>query len=511
MVQLREMVLLSIVSQLEPIFFIKGNAMNKVKLPIYIPLLLIMIIVVAVSFVSFNFIKTSKTVSAVSSAEESDASENVYDKIDSYLAETVKAAHIPALSITMVDKDGVVFSNSYGECKSTETPFLLGSVTKSFTAACIMQLKEQDILNLDDKMSKFLPDYKYSDDITIRQLLNHTSGLGEHHNLTNYKIVGKQGEHVYSNVNYSLLGKIIEAASGVSYQEYVTKNIFGPLGMSNSSASIDGSLNKGLIQGYRNWFGINVPTKPQYSEADDAWITLPAGYLSASTDDLGKYLRMYLSGGYDVLSEDSIRQMFYDGVEVEADIPYRYGMGWNYIKDPLPEHILRHSGLVETGMSVIYVLPERGLAYAIAINTNDYFVGKDFMDRLDWSVALMLMGERYNVIKPAEFGGFHTLYDLAYIIVFAISLLPLCLMGLYYKRINKGRFGTRIILLLLLHLVLPVILLLFPLMLSTPLWVVQAFVPDLFLTLVLSACLLFSGGIVKAVLIVLNKRKAIKN
>ena len=424
---------------------------------------------------------------------------DVFEQIDDYLSDAAKKAHFPAMSVTIVDRENVLLSKSYGDCKSTDTPFLLGSVSKSFTALCIMQLTEQGKINLDANIKEYLPDAKYGSQITVRQLLNHTSGLGEHHNLSNYKIVGKQGVHTYANVNYTLLGKIIEAASNQSYESYVTENIFTPLNMSKSAATLEKSIENGLIDGHENWFGSNVKTKPKYPAKSDAWISVPAGYLSASTADLGKYLQMYLGGGKGIISSESIQKMFYENVEVEASIPYRYGFGWTLINEPLKEPALRHSGLVETGMSTVYLLPESGIGIAVAVNTNDYFVGKDMMDRIDWSIALMLMGEKPNQIGGSEYGARHFLYDMIYFVALCVAVLPLALLRVYQKRLNKGKLALKITVLALLHLLLPIFLLLLPQMFfSTPLWVVCAFVPDMFTAIIISSVLLFAGGFLKA-------------
>lgn len=433
---------------------------------------------------------------------------SVYDEIDSYLADACKKARFPGASVTIVNKDEVLLSRTYGDCESTDTPFLLGSVSKSFTAVCIMQLVEQGKIDLSGKLSDYLPNATDGDGISILQLLNHTSGLGEHQNLGNYKITGKQGEHVYSNVNYSILGKVIEAVSGLTYEDYVTENVFRPLSMSKSAATYEKAKENGLIEAYEDWFGINTKTASKFPTSDDAWITASAGYLSASTSDLGKYLQMYLRGGEGIISADSINKMFYENVEVQADIPYKYGMGWTLINEPLKEPALRHSGLVETGMSTVYILPESGIGIAIAVNTNDYFVGKDLMDRMDWSIALMLMGDKPNQISANEYVMRHLLYDLAYFAVMIISELPLCLISVYKNRLTKGRMSVKIALLVLLHLILPIFILLLPQMFfATPLWVVKAFVPDMFLTIILSSCLLFIGGIIKSVLLIANKTK----
>lgn len=438
---------------------------------------------------------------------ESNSEADVFAKIDAYLSEATRKAHFPATSITIVDKENVLFSKTYGDCASTDTPFLLGSVSKSFTALCVMQLVEKGKIDLDEKIEKYLPNATDGGKITIRQLLNHTSGLGEHQNLENYRIVGKQGVHCYANVNYSLLGKIIESVSNQSYESYVTENIFNPLKMTHSSATLSESKEKGLIEGHENWFGWSVKTNPKYPKDDSAWISISAGYISSSTADLGKYLQMYLNGGEEIISSESIEKMFYENIKVDADIPYSYGMGWTLINEPLKEPALRHSGLVETGMSTIYILPEQGIGIAFASNTNDYFVGKDLMDRIDWSVALLLMGDEPNQIGENEFVTRHLLYDLAYLVVFAISILPLCFINIFKKRLTNGKLSLKITGVVFLHLLLPIfILLLSEIFFQTPLWVVCAFVPDMFLATIISSTLLFAGGIIKTILLI-SKRK----
>ena len=451
----------------------------------------------AFSFFSFGFPQTT-------TARAEDEIDSVYTRIDAYLSDAQEKAHFPAMSVTIVGREELLFSKTYGDCEGTDVPFLLGSVSKSFTALCIMQLAERGKINLDSPIAEYLPEATDGEKITVRQLLNHTGGLGEHQTLENYKVVGRQGVHTYANVNYSLLGKIVESVSGQSYEEYVTDNVFNPLNMSHSAAE----TNDGLIDGHRNWFGFQVNTAPKYPKSDGAWITVPAGYLCASTDDLGKYLQMYLNGGQGIISKDSIEKMFYENVSVDASIPYRYGMGWTLINEPLKEPALRHSGLVETGMSTVYLLPEREIGIAIAVNTNDYFVGKDLFDRIDWSVALMLMGDEPNQIGENEYITRHLMYDLAYLVVLAVAVLPLCLLPLYKKRLKKGSSALKIAEIALLHLLLPLFLLLIPqIFFSTPLWVVCAFVPDMFTVIAASSALLFLGGMIKPVLFIIAYKK----
>ncbi len=434
-------------------------------------------------------------------ASEAREGADIFGVIDAYLQACAQNARIPALSVTIVDKDSVLFSESYGDCESPDTPFLLGSVSKSFTAVCIMQLVERGEVDLTADISTYLPDATDGERITVGQLLNHTSGLGEHQTLADYEIVNEQGVHVYANVNYSLLGKIIEAVSGQSYSDYVTENVFTPLGLSRTAATLAESEHNGLIDGCINYWGLHLKSAHRYPESEDAWITVPAGYISSSTNDLGRYLQMYLGGGDGVISQQSIDTMFYgDTVYVDGDIPFRYGYGWACIGEPLSEPVLRHSGLVETGTSCVFILPERGTAVAVASNVNDYFVTNNMMDSLGWGVVLMLSDGVPNEIAAGAYPASHARIDLIMAAVTAASVLSLCLLPKYARGIKQGKGRVSALLPVLLDwLFASFIVLLVPIFFGTPLWVARAFVPDVFITAVVSAALFFAGGLLKGV------------
>lgn len=425
-----------------------------------------------------------------------------YDKIDDYLNRCVQNAKIPALTVTIVDKDNVLFSESYGRCDNCDTPFVLGSVSKSFTAVCIMQLVEQGKIDLNDKISVYLPGTVDGDRITVKQLLNHTSGLGEYQTLENCKIINEQGIHHYANVNYSLLGKIIEKVSGIPYEDYLSENVFAPLHLSHTAASQEKSVENGLIDGYTNYWGFHLKRSHQYPNSENAWISVPAGYLSSSANDLGRYLQMYLNGGENILSRESIDTMFYgDTVYVDGDVPFWYGYGWATVKEPLTEPVLRHSGLVETGTSCVFVMPESGIGIAITANVNDYFVTNEMMDRLGWGVVLIILGAQPNEISGNAYLLNHLRIDLIMLSVFAVSILSFWLLPKYFKSIKKkGTFQTAISVIII-HLLFPILILfIVPFFFRTPLWVARAFVPDVFITVMISSTLLFISGIVKTIM-----------
>ena len=204
----------------------------------------------------------------------------------------------------IVTKNGsVLLKKAYGladyewNIKNTvDTKFQLASVTKQFTATAILQLVAKGELSLDDKLSKFFPDYPKADSVTIHMLLSHSSGLGlgfkelalttisadsaynEIKKIPYEFTPGTQSE--YSNIGYYLLGKIIEKVSGEKYAVYLKKNIFEKVGMKNTGVSNNDSIilrkakayhitENGYIHNpYINW-GFNLGHDGVYSTVED--------------------------------------------------------------------------------------------------------------------------------------------------------------------------------------------------------------------------------------------------
>ncbi len=436
---------------------------------------------------------------------------NFYKDMDKYLQTCVKNAHIPSMSITIVNKDDVLFSQNYGYCKSNDTPFFLGSVSKSFTAICVMQLVEQKKIDLNATLSTYLPNATDGTKILVRQLLNHTSGLGEYHTLKDYKIIYEQGIHHYANVNYSLLGEIIEKVSGLSYNNYITQNVFLPLQFTHTAASFQESQENGVIDGYINYWGIHVQKNHSYPSSKNSWISIPAGYISSSTNDLGKYLQMYLNGGNGLITKESMDTMFYkDTVYVDEDIPFWYGYGWATVKEPLSEPVLRHSGLVETGTSCVFILPKKEIGIAITSNVNDYFVTNNMMDSLGWGVVLKILGDTPNEISSNEYFFHHLFNDLIMLIVFITAILSICLLSKYrYKLKHHYRPLVALFPILINFIFAIFILLLVPVFFKTPLWVAKAFVPDVFIIVVISSILFLISGFIKTIILYQNKKEVL--
>ncbi len=427
-----------------------------------------------------------------------------YSKIDQYLEKECKAAHLPGMAVVLVDKDKVLFSSTYGNCTSLDAPFFIGSNSKSFTAVSILQLVEQGKIELDASISTYLPNANEGDKITVRQLLNHTSGIRTYDTQKHYKVSSGQGTHVYANTNYGLLGQIVEAVSGSSYCDYVSTNIFQPLGMSHSFTSLEEAKKNGLITGYRNYFGLMLPEELPYPDVKArGWVSIPAGYLLSSASDMGRYLQFYLRGGENILQPESIQSMFGDSVKISSD--REYGFGWGIRKD-YPEMVISHNGLVENYSANMFILPDSGIAGVILMNMNDYLVADDMTGMILHSVLEMLFDKAPVYIKDYSYLQKHLLMDGLYLLLVVLCILPILFFRRWKKAMKNGKKTGVILSFLFFHILLPTILLLVPVIVATPMFVIKAFVPDLYLVLVGGAAVAYGVGLFKIIYILKTKK-----
>jgi CubicO group peptidase (beta-lactamase class C family) len=308
--------------------------------------------------------------------------ESIADFIESEMA----ASGVPGLAYAVV-ADGVLFSaDAYGVARTgtdtevtPETPFLTGSISKSFTALAVMQLVEAGDVDLDADVSEYLDGYlgRPAGAITIRQLLGHTSGFSTLQGNTSHtdKTGGKGelqrtvdelaevepayepgGRWEYSNTNYQILGRLIEVVSGQEYQVYVAANILAPVGMEHSFVA-DGETHESMATGHRPWFG----TKRPLAENATQRATAPQGGIIASGRDLGLYIQMMMNGEDDVLSAQGKALMMQPASSLS---PY-YGLGW-YL-DPANETVW-HAGSSPGFETLLTMVPDQNRGAVVLVN-----------------------------------------------------------------------------------------------------------------------------------------------
>ena len=248
--------------------------------------------------------------------------------VDSLAQTQMQRYGIPAITVALAKKGVVQYARAYGVTNLTSkaptqpaTIFQIGSITKQFTAALIMKLQEQGKLHVDDAMSAYLPQYGFSSAITIRMLLNHTSGLADFTNfpqlgdwirngvlestvLTAVSQAGLQftpgTQYQYSNSNYFALGTIIESLTNQSYANDLAQYIFQPLALSSTYYVLPPANLSAT--GYTNNGSGLVPALIW-----DRYAAFAAGALSSNVYDLVAWDNALLTGK--VVTPSSFQQM----------------------------------------------------------------------------------------------------------------------------------------------------------------------------------------------------------
>jgi CubicO group peptidase (beta-lactamase class C family) len=326
-----------------------------------------------------------------------------FSQVDVYVEAQMEKLNIPGLALAIVQADRIAYTDGYGETDSAgravtpQTPFLLGSTSKSITALAIMQLVEAGRIDLDAPVQSYLPWFRAADpaasaQMTVRYLLNQTSGFSNATGLKEFtssdlsedaiessvrrlkdeELAHPPGTvHEYSNVNYVILGLIVQTVSGQSYESYVQEHIFEPLDMHHSYTSQAEAMQNGMATGHVTWFRI-----PIAKDVDGNRGSLPSGYLICSAEDMAHFLIAQINDGRfgegSVLSPDGIAEMHRPAVPTNSSGEF-YGMGW-YIGPTDEVPTLHHAGDNANSAAAMVIVPEERLGIMIMINTNGTFV-----------------------------------------------------------------------------------------------------------------------------------------
>lgn len=358
--------------------------------------------------------------------------------VEIYLARVRCDLRLPGLSVAVVYDHQVIYATGLGcaapgRAVTSQTPFLLGSLSKSFTALAVMQLVERGEVELDDSVRCYIPWFLASSpqvaDITVRHLLTHTSGLSRYGGrellagrgdksveqsvraLSGVELVHTPGvKFEYSNSNYLVLACLIEMVSGFSYPAYIQRFIFARLSMHDSAAA---PLVLSLAQGHRWWFGWPVPFNAPYLFDAQA-----AAFLSSSASDMARWLLLHLSDG----SLDGVRVLSSAAMEIlHAPSVFtkrrgsRAAMGWR-VESLGDEWILRHGGEVSNFRADMLLVPGRGLGVVVLQNVNNGLVAQLGLDQVAANVMRLLLGFPLAQRK-LTFSRFYLCLDLALLVL----------------------------------------------------------------------------------------------
>jgi CubicO group peptidase (beta-lactamase class C family) len=331
------------------------------------------------------------------------------EKIEAIAHKALTDTGIPSTSIAIVQGGAITYLQAYGDGRlEPRTPavpamrYSIGSISKQFTAAAVLLLAEQGKLSLDDPVSRFVPNLTRGNEVTIRQLLSHTSGYQDYwpqdyvppfmlQPITADKILDQWArkpldfdpgtEWQYSNTNFVIAGLIVEKASGEPLLQFLSEHIFTPLGM-KSVINIDQSrLTETDATGYLRY----ALGPPRIAPKEGKGWLFAAGELAMPAEDLAKWDISIIN--QTVLQAASYAQMEKE-VVLKNGLGTRYGLGID-VRQEFGQRALEHGGEVSGFTADNVVFPEARTAVVVLVNEDSVGASADIAR----SIAALLFRE----------------------------------------------------------------------------------------------------------------------
>jgi beta-lactamase class C len=323
----------------------------------------------------------------------------------SYINEAIENGEAPGAAVTIIQDSSVLFLQGFGLSDAKEkdsvgvfSVFRLGSVSKSLASVLTGVLVQDSILNWDDKVIKYIPDFELkskesTEQVTIRHLLSHTSGLPYHaftseidhggdldpliYHLRDLNLTGPPGKtYSYQNVAYSIVGKVIESATGKPYEVVMAEKVFRPLHMEQASLSFDAMMAnddkaKPHIHTIRGWKPTSI-NETYYNVG-------PAGGVNASISDMARWLKALTTRENNLLLASVKDEMFKPFVRATARNRYFrnwkrssgsfYSLGWRILTFNKTDTLNYHGGYVNGYRSEIAVKEDDGIGICVLVNS----------------------------------------------------------------------------------------------------------------------------------------------
>lgn len=262
--------------------------------------------------------------------------QQVVSSYENFIRQAIKGGTAPGAAVAIVRDTSIIFLQGFGlkqmgiqDSIDINTVFRLGSVSKCFASVLAGTLVSDQLISWDDPIIKYYPQFQlkskeHTEKLTIRHVLSHTTGLPYHAYtnmieehipldtlLTSLKSVSLFGEpgqiYSYQNVGYSLIEKVVEAATHQTFERALTENIFKPLDMRNSSASYEAIMSNTNVAkphffSRKRW--VSVPISDTYYNVS------PAGGVNASIGDMALWLRALMSGSSALMTDTTLNEIF---------------------------------------------------------------------------------------------------------------------------------------------------------------------------------------------------------
>lgn len=362
----------------------------------------------------------------------------ITDSLDIYVNRGLQNWQIPGAAVLIVKDGKVVVAKGYGvkelgtyDKVDENTLFMIGSNTKAFTGTALALLEEESKLKLDDKVIKYLPDFKMKDEwvtnhLNLLDIVSHRMGLETFQgdfmywtsDLTADEVIEKFGKltpkydfrtkYGYTNAGYAIAGKVIEKVSGLSWGEFVKEKIFKPLEMKRTVPLSVDFMNADNIAKPHSLVEGKMSVIPIQNIDNLA----PCGSIGSSINDLSHWLIAQLdSGKYNnesVIPFSAIqktRQLL--SIERRVRHPYNkthyslYGMGWAF-QDYEGREIVMHTGGVNGFVTSLTLVPEEKLGIVVLTNTDQ----NAFFQSLKWEILDAYLGLPYRNYDSTFYAAF---------------------------------------------------------------------------------------------------------
>ncbi len=324
------------------------------------------------------------------------------EKVDTMVRQALTSTGVPSASIAIVQGGAIAYLQAYGAGRiEPHTPALpsmrysIGSISKQFTAAAVLLLAEQGKLSLDDPVSRFVPNLTRGNEVTIRELLSHTSGYQDYwpqdyvppfmlQPITAEKILDQWGrkpldfdpatEWQYSNTNFVIAGLIVEKASGVPLLQFLSERIFAPLGMKSVMNIDQNRLTETDATGYLRY----ALGPPRLAPKEGKGWLFAAGELAMPAEDLAKW-------DISMINQSVLRPASYAQMEKEVvlknGLGTRYGLGVS-VRQESGQRAIEHGGEVSGFTAHNMVFPEAHMAVVVLVNEDSVEASGDIARKL---------------------------------------------------------------------------------------------------------------------------------
>ena len=339
--------------------------------------------------------------------------DTIVQKLDAYLS----AAHLAGRfnGNALVAREGqILLQKSYGYRNVAEhlsndstTIFQIGSVTKQFTAAVILELQEEGKLSVTDRLDRYFPQYRYARDITIENLLTHSSGLYDYTSdidasdsaqacrpvsqqvvldiIFKHKLSFRPGTQMqYCNSGYYLLGLIIEKVTGKSYEQNIHDRVFTPLQMNHSLFDFNPSADRKIATGYQTLN--DTIQKVASAWRWDSTVTFAAGGIWSTTGDL--YRWMLAMRDHEILTPGSWREMMQRRLD-----HYGYGL---YIDSLYGTPEIYHGGGIPGFSANLCYYPEKDVMIILLSNVGWF---DQSLDPVNTDLSAILFHFPYELMR----------------------------------------------------------------------------------------------------------------